>query len=72
MAMVPKPKLRRAKSRSRISGFSMVSSIQTNSDRLTDQSAKFKLVTSVSAGLAALYAHARRMAAAQASPRYTR
>ena len=35
MAMVPKPKLRCVSSRSRISGFSMVSSIQTNSDRLT-------------------------------------
>jgi len=35
MARVPKPKLRCVSSRSRISGFSMVNSIQTNSDRLT-------------------------------------
>ena len=33
--MVPMPKLRPFNSRSRISGFSTVSSIQTNSDRLT-------------------------------------
>ncbi len=32
--MVPKPKLRCISSRSRISGFSIVNSIQTNSDRL--------------------------------------
>jgi hypothetical protein len=33
--MVPKPKLRCFSSRSRISGFAVVSSIQMNSDRLT-------------------------------------
>src|ERR1700694_3751825 len=39
IAMVPKPKLRCFSSRSRIRGFSMVSSIQMNSDRLTTATA---------------------------------